>query len=97
MTAYARMSPTLCQYLALGADYLSVKTFDSIFLVGKCGNGPNMRLEPDGLDVSHMGTPAKVAQLLRDVCNMDVSPALLKVIMGLLCPIRLLASYAAHR
>lgn len=45
---------------------------------GKCGNGPNMRLEPDGLDVSHMGTPAKVAQLLRDVCNMDVSPALLK-------------------
>ncbi|KAK9806450.1 hypothetical protein WJX73_008280 [Symbiochloris irregularis] len=45
---------------------------------GKCGNGPNMRLEPEGLDFNHISTPARLARLYQDVLKVDVSPELLK-------------------
>ena len=46
---------------------------------GKCGSGPNMRLEPGNLQFSHISTPAKLAQLLQEVCKVDIPPQLLKV------------------
>ena len=46
---------------------------------GKCGNGPNMKLEPGNLTFSYMATPAKLASMLRSVCKYEISEALLKV------------------
>ncbi len=52
---------------------------------GLCGNGPNLVLEARGeagneLKLSHVGTPAKLAEALRLFTSLDVSEALLKVL-----------------
>ncbi len=45
---------------------------------GDCGQGPNMFLRPLDIKLHNMGTPARVTDLLKEVCSVDVSPSLLK-------------------
>lgn len=44
-------------------------TVKSCGCLGKCGIGPNVVLLPGPVFVSHLGTPAKGAQLLSDACG----------------------------
>lgn len=45
---------------------------------GDCGMGPNMFLRPLDVKLNGMGTPARVTDLLKSVCSIDVPPSLLK-------------------
>lgn len=57
--------------------WLSIATY--LFLPGGCGTGPNMMLTPGPIPLRHIATPAKVVEILRVLCNLDVSDTLLKV------------------
>lgn len=52
----------------------SVKTY----CTGDCGKGPNMFLRPLDVKLNGMGTPARVTDLLKSVCSVDVPQSLLK-------------------
>ena len=47
---------------------------------GGCGTGPNMMLTPGPVPLRHMATPAKLVDMLRALCALDVPDALLKVL-----------------
>ena len=56
----------------------------SLPFAGRCGNGPNLVLEARGeagseLALSHVSTPARLAEALRAFTPLDVSEGLLKV------------------
>ena len=60
---------------------------NSLSIAGRCGNGPNLVLEARGeagseLALSHVSTPAKLAEALRAFTPLDVSEGLLKVSTG---------------
>lgn len=49
---------------------------------GECGKGPNIRLMPSALQVGHIGTPARLRQLVSEVCGLEVPASLLQVKQG---------------
>ena len=51
----------------------------SCLLAAKCGSGPNIYLADLDVLLNHIGTPAKMAQVLHDVCGIEIPEALLKV------------------
>ena len=48
-------------------------------LTGGCGSGPNMILMPGEVPLRHISTPAKVTDVLRRLCALEVPDSLLKV------------------
>lgn len=71
-----------------GEEYDTVHcAYTSLPLAGRCGNGPNLVLEARGeagseLALSHVSTPAKLAEALRAFTPLEVSEGLLKVSTG---------------
>ncbi|KAK9850808.1 hypothetical protein WJX84_002450 [Apatococcus fuscideae] len=59
----------------LGLEEVKVK---EVGCLGDCGMGPNMFLRPLDVKLNGMGTPARVTDLLKSVCSIDVPPSLLK-------------------
>jgi len=54
---------------------ISVRTTGCL---GKCGAGPNIAMDPPGVVLNHMATPARLAEALAAVAKADVSPAVLQ-------------------
>ncbi|CAD7703544.1 unnamed protein product [Ostreobium quekettii] len=46
--------------------------------LGNCGNGPNMVILPAEREVSHVGTPARMAEVLNMECGIQVSSDLVE-------------------
>lgn len=49
---------------------ITVKTTGCL---GRCGNGPNVAIDPPGVVLNHMSTPARMAEALSQVAGADVS------------------------
>lgn len=50
----------------------------SFMYAGGCGSGPNMILMPGTVPLRHISTPAKVTDVIRRLCALDVPESLLK-------------------
>ncbi|KAK9816074.1 hypothetical protein WJX74_010856 [Apatococcus lobatus] len=59
----------------LSLDEVKIK---EVGCLGDCGKGPNMFLRPLDVKLNGMGSPARVTDLLKSVCNVDVPQSLLK-------------------
>ncbi|BDA51101.1 probable protein STIP1 homolog at C-terminar half [Coccomyxa sp. Obi] len=51
---------------------------ESTGCLGGCGSGPNMILQPGEVPLRHVSTPARMAEVLRTFCDLDIPDVLLK-------------------
>lgn len=54
--------------------YSSADLLDWGLNKGHCGNGPNLIIFPEEVVISHIGTVAKMTELLKQMCDVHVSP-----------------------